>query len=206
MESEEDGAAWIGSWKRPHARARPKQAGPYLAAAHRSFKTAYGPIIARPQEPTMDWMTSITNAQLRSGLISAVGTIGLLWYYLCVIDLGVRPTSKGDTASGFRQFQALSVTTISVSLATYVGYVVGIPLNGDAAAAPLAAAGAAPLARVSMLQWLAAALYVISLVLAIWFYAQKKDATEPAITGLAKSLLGFVAGVFALSLNVPSAP
>lgn len=154
----------------------------------------------------MDWMTSITNAQLRSGLISAVGTIGLLWYYLCVIDLGVRPTSKGDTASGFRQFQALSVTTISVSLATYVGYVVGIPLNGDAAAAPLAAAGAAPLARVSMLQWLAAALYVISLVLAIWFYAQKKDATEPAITGLAKSLLGFVAGVFALSLNVPSAP
>ncbi len=155
----------------------------------------------------MDWMTSITNAQLRSGLISAVGTIGLLWYYLCVIDLGVRPTSRGDTAGGFRQFQALSVTTISVSLATYVGYVVGIPLNGDATAAPLAAAaGAAPLARVSMLQWLAAALYVMSLVLAIWFYAQKKDATEPAITGLAKSLLGFVAGVFALSLNVPSAP
>lgn len=157
----------------------------------------------------MDWMTSITNAQLRSGLISAVGTIGLLWYYLCVIDLGVRPTAKGDTASGFRQFQALSVTTISVSLATYVGYVVGIPLNGDAGATALSAAAGvagAPLARVTMLQWLAAALYVLSLVLAIWFYAQKKDATEPAITGLAKSLLGFVAGVFALSLNVPSSP
>jgi hypothetical protein len=154
----------------------------------------------------MDWMTSITNAQLRSGLISAVGTIGLLWYYLCVIDLGLRPTPKGEASGGFRQFQALSVTTISVSLATYVGYVVGIPLNGadSAAALSAAAAGTASLARVSMLQWLAAALYVMSLVLAIWFYAQKKDATEPAITGLAKSLLGFVAGVFALSLNVPN--
>jgi hypothetical protein len=155
----------------------------------------------------MDWMTSITNAQLRSGLISAVGTVGLLWYYLCVIDLGMRPTPKGDTASGFRQFQALSVTTISVSLATYVGYVMGIPLNGDAGTAAVSAAAAAStLARVSMLQWLAAALYVLSLVLAIWFYSQKKDATEPAITGLAKSLLGFVAGVFALSLNVPGSP
>ena len=178
----------------------------------------------------MNFVSSFGPAEFRNLLIAAVGIIGLTWYYLCVIDLGMRPTNVGDQASGFRQFQALSITTISVSLATYVGYVVGIPLQAvaapdaipilgaiaDAASASASSASAASgitkailsnakPGRVSLLQWLAAALYVVSLVLAVWFYSKTKDGTEPAITGLAKSLLGFVAGVFSLSLNVPQA-
>ena len=148
----------------------------------------------------MDFMSSLTNAQLRNMLIAAVGTIGLIWYYLCVIELGLRPTPRGTQAGGFRQFQSLSVTTISVSLATYVGYVVGTPLNAPAVPASLVPAPVA--SSVSLLQWLAASMYVVSLILAVWFYSRKKDDTEPAITGLAKSLLGFVGGVFSLSLNI----
>jgi hypothetical protein len=180
----------------------------------------------------MNLVSNLGPEEFRNILIVAVGMLGLTWYYLCVIDLGMRPTPAGTQASGFRQFEALSITTISVSLATFVGYVVGIPLQGIAAApeaaavasagadAASAAASAASAAagiaktilsnskpgRVTLLQWLAAVLYVISLILAVWFYSRTKDETEPAITGLAKSLLGFVAGVFSLSLNVPQTP
>ena len=178
----------------------------------------------------MNFVSSFGPVEFRNILIAAVGILGLTWYYLCVIDLGVRPTQAGTQPTGFRQFEALSITTISVSLATYVGYVVGIPLQATVtpdvvpivgAAADVAAAAASSASavsgiakailsnakpgRVSLLQWLAAALYIISLVLAVWFYSKTKDETEPAITGLAKSLLGFVAGVFSLSLNVPQA-
>jgi hypothetical protein len=168
----------------------------------------------------MELLANITGQELRSYLVAAVGSLGLLWYYLCLLDLGLRPTAAGSQPSGFRQFQALSITTISVSLATYVGYVVGIPLasNGELAqsisqavapmaTSPAAAASAVEAAvtegsrKVTLLQWLSAAMYVVSLMLAVAFYAHKKDETEPAITGLAKSLLGFVAGIFSVGLN-----
>ena len=170
----------------------------------------------------MDWLTDLTGPQFKGLLASASGCVGLLWYYACLIDLGRRPTPAGTQSTGFRQFQSLSITTISTSLATYVGYVVGFPAKSEgvknaanvvaalpveaaaSAASAVSAAGAASL-QVAPLQAASAALYVGSLVLAVWFYYQKQDATEPAITGLAKSVLGFVAGVFSVSLNAPSA-
>ncbi len=139
--------------------------------------------------------TSITNAQLKDWLIFIAGVAGLAWYYLCLFDLGLHPTAANTQAGGYRQFQSLSVTTISVSLATYVGYVVGLPSSS--------AAGSAGSGSVGQLQVASALLYVASLLVAVFFYARTKDQTEPAITGLAKSLLGFVAGVFSISLNVP---
>lgn len=140
--------------------------------------------------------TSITNAQLKDWLIFIAGVAGLAWYYLCLFDLGLHPTAANTQAGGYRQFQSLSVTTISVSLATYVGYVVGLPSS--------ATAGSASTGSVGQLQVASALLYVASLLVAVFFYARTKDQTEPAITGLAKSLLGFVAGVFSISLNVPA--
>lgn len=140
--------------------------------------------------------SSITNAQLKDWLIFIAGVAGLAWYYLCLFDLGLHPTAAGTQAGGYRQFQSLSVTTISVSLATYVGYVVGLPSSSSAA-------GGAGNGSVGQLQVASALLYVASLLVAVFFYARTKDQTEPAITGLAKSLLGFVAGVFSISLNVP---
>lgn len=139
--------------------------------------------------------TSITNAQLKDWLIFIAGVAGLAWYYLCLFDLGLHPTAANTQAGGYRQFQSLSVTTISVSLATYVGYVVGLPSSSTA--------GSAGNGSVGQLQVASALLYVASLLVAVFFYARTKDQTEPAITGLAKSLLGFVAGVFSISLNVP---
>lgn len=141
--------------------------------------------------------TSITNAQLKDWLIFIAGVAGLAWYYLCLFDLGLHPTAANTQAGGYRQFQSLSVTTISVSLATYVGYVVGLPSS-------TAAAGGAGNGSVGQLQVASALLYVASLLVAVFFYARTKDQTEPAITGLAKSLLGFVAGVYSISLNVPA--
>jgi hypothetical protein len=157
----------------------------------------------------MEILTSISNAQLKDWLIVCVGSMGLLWYYLCIADLGFRPTQKDQTPTGFRQFQSLSVTTISVSLATYVGYVIGLPTASDIAAKAVAAGSSATAiastGTVSNLQAGSAMLYVLSLVTAVYFYYKKKDETEPAITGLAKSLLGFFAGVFSVALTVPHA-
>jgi hypothetical protein len=173
----------------------------------------------------MELLSSITSAQLKDWLIFIAGSVGLLWYYLCILDMGARPTPQGQQAPGFRQFQSLSVTTISVSLATYVGYVVGLPSQASAAvksaaanaaaaaasAVPVAPAGSAAsvaltstTATVNNLQLASAAMYVVSLLLAVYFYWRTKDNTEPAITGLARSLLGFVAGVFSISLNAPA--
>lgn len=143
--------------------------------------------------------TSITNAQLKDWLIFIAGVTGLSWYYLCLWDMGRHPTPTGTQAGGFRQFQSLSVTTISVSLATYVGFVVGLTPPDSAAAGGAAVVSSSA----SYLQVASALLYVASLALAVYFYSQSKDQTEPALAGLAKSLLGFVAGVFSISLNVP---
>ena len=161
--------------------------------------------------------------EIQTILIRAIAIVGLSWYYICVIQLGLKPTPKDTTPNGFRQFQALSVTTISVSLATFVGFVIGlkgtehIPSSstnlsaaGSAASAASAsmtetAAKVASSASFGDLQWWSAGLYVLSLVLALWFYSRTQDSTEPAITGLAKSLLGFVAGVLSIALSGPSA-
>ena len=157
-------------------------------------------------------------------LIRAIAIVGLAWYFVCLFHLGLRPTPAGTQANGFRQFQALSVTTISVSLATFVGFVIGLkgkehipsspaqtaPAGGAATnggANPPSDSGVltkiADAASFADLQWWSAALYVLSLVLALWLYYRTQDTTEPAITGLAKSLLGFVAGVLSITLSVP---
>ena len=149
-------------------------------------------------------------------LIRAIAVVGLAWYFICLLHLGLKPTAQGTQANGFRQFQALSLTTISVSLATFVGFVIGlkgkehIP-SSSAVTTPTAGSGApsdagiltkiADAASFADLQWWSAALYVLSLVLALWFYYRTQDTTEPAITGLAKSLLGFVAGVLSITLS-----
>lgn len=169
----------------------------------------------------MEILTSLTSAQLKDWVIFVAGCAGLAWYYLCLFDLGLQPTAGGQQPGGFRQFQSLSLTTIGVSLATYVGYVVGLPSHAGsvakasaaatsavaAAAVPassasaVAAGVAAATTTVSPLQTVSAGLYLLSLLIAVGLYWRAKDATEPAVTGLARSLLGFVAGVFSISLN-----
>ena len=138
--------------------------------------------------------TALDAAQLKRTLTVTSGSLGLLWYYVCLVDLGFCPTAAAQTATGFRQFQSLSITTISVSLATYVGSIIGLPQASSSGAG--VAAG-----KVENLQLWSAGMYVLSLIIAVGFYYWKKDETEPALTNLAKSLLGFVAGVFSVSLT-----
>jgi len=151
-------------------------------------------------------------------LIRAIAVVGLAWYFICLFHLGIKPTPLGTQSNGFRQFQALSVTTISVSLSTFVGFVIGLKGKEhipslSAPVAPAAGTGSSPdsgiltkladAASFADLQWWSAGMYVLSLVLALWFYYRTQDTTEPAITGLAKSLLGFVAGVLSITLSIP---
>lgn len=159
--------------------------------------------------------------EMQTILIRVIAVVGLAWYYVCVFHLGLKPTPKDQQPNGFRQFQALTVTTISVSLSTFVGFVIGIkgtehvpqfsvaPVETSPAASDASGSGAGPLTAIANsasfvdLQWWSAGLYVLSLVLALFFYYRTQDNTEPAITGLAKSLLGFVAGVLSITLNAP---
>lgn len=169
----------------------------------------------------MALLSSLTSGQFRDWLIYFAGLAGLAWYYICLCDLGFHPTAANTQATGFRQFQSLSLTTISVSLATYVGFVVGLPTSENAAttaakigdvaaqassgsasaASAAAAAVSSVIPTIGPLQVVSAVVYLVSLLLAVFFYWRSKDATEPAVAGLAKSLLGFVAGVFSISLK-----
>ncbi len=149
---------------------------------------------------------------LKEALVLGLGGAGLLWYYLCLFSVGLKPTKRGQQPSGFRQFESLSITTISVSLATFVGSLLGLKQRVDqvAAAAPSgASSGSAsilqfiPRLSIANLQWASAGLYVMSLLIAIAFWYRERDDTDPAISNLGKSLLGLVGGALAIVLGAP---
>lgn len=62
----------------------------------------------------------------RDVVLACIGITGILWYYACLIQIGWRPLPSDPPPTNFRAFQSLSVTTIGVSLATFVGMMLGI--------------------------------------------------------------------------------
>jgi hypothetical protein len=151
---------------------------------------------------------------LREFLTLAVGAIGLIWYYASLFSLGLNPLTSGQVPTAFRQFMSLSVTSIGVSLATFVGMLLGIQqvvgqINDavNKAGVQLAPTNFQALAAINKLltglQWWAAGLYVLSLVIALGLWKRGGDATDPAVSNLGKSLLGLIGGVFAILLNLP---
>jgi len=54
------------------------------------------------------------------------------------------------------------------------------------------------------LQWVSAGLYVLSLLIALWFWYRHGDKTDPAVSNLGKTLLGLLGGALAIVLNLPS--
>lgn len=157
---------------------------------------------------------------LRDVIVFCVGTLGIAWYYICILVIGAKPLAGKAPGSSFRQFMSLSITTISVSLATYVGMILGLrsvsdeiqkgvaranAMAGAATAAATAAAAplreAAQVANPNALQWGAAILYILSLVLALVLWWRGGDDTDPAISKLGQSLLGLIGGALSVLLN-----
>jgi hypothetical protein len=144
---------------------------------------------------------------LSQTLVIVLGGVGITWYYFCLLSVGLRPTSPGRAPTSFREFESLSIATISVSFATFVGGLLGSKGAAAQAAgqpvddAQFAVDGLGRLAlwlSVDNLQVACAVVYILSLLIAAFFWRKQRDAADPAITNLARSLLGFIAGAFAV--------
>jgi Na+/H+-translocating membrane pyrophosphatase len=141
-------------------------------------------------------------------LVVLLAWAGLIWYYVSIFSLGRNPRDANQPQTTFQQFMSLSVTSIGVSLATYVGMLLG--LQSVSETAKFSFESVAPEVRriiegtlVSNLQWCAAALYVVSLFCALYFWKRGGDKTDPAVSNLGKSLLGLIAGALAIALTPP---
>ncbi|MGH9769494.1 MAG: hypothetical protein ACREAB_18880 [Blastocatellia bacterium] len=149
---------------------------------------------------------------LQSVLVLIMGSAGLLWYYVCLFNIGLRPLKPEETANAFRQFMSLSITSIGVTLATFVGMLLGVRSVSDTVKGAVEVSQStipAPLVKqiiesglTTNLQWGAAGVYIVSLCIALWFWYRGGDRTDPAISNLGKSILGLFAGALTIVLNL----
>lgn len=136
-----------------------------------------------------------------------LGLLAIIWYYFCLIKIGTGSINQG-TNQAFYQFMTTSLTSLGTSLATYVGMLLGLQsteLKVDKNISDVVEA--AEITRdynlaTSDVQWAAAGLYVLSLLLAIFFWYRRGQNTDPAISNLGKSLLGLLAGALTIALNL----
>lgn len=141
-----------------------------------------------------------------------IGGIGVLWYYVCLFVIGAH-WSVDPANDNFRAFMSLSLTTIGVALATFVGFLLGFRVVSDEVQQSVQQAvvtsgigrlnSIATNTKGTVVQWAVAALYVFSLLLALYFWWLHGDTTDPAVINLGKSLLGLVGGALSVLLNVP---
>jgi hypothetical protein len=118
---------------------------------------------------------------LRNTITLAFGILGILWYYVCLIAIGMNLIDPAQGETTFRDFMSVSITTIGVSLATFVGMILGLRgvsegIRETATATPAGKAAdkmhaLALISAGTTLQWVAAGLYVLSLFLALYFWS-----------------------------------
>jgi drug/metabolite transporter (DMT)-like permease len=172
---------------------------------------------------------------LQKALLVGFGVLGIVWYYVCLFNVGQNP---GQPETTFRTFMSLSITTISVSLATFVGLILGLqtvseqykqrasalteahgeiaqvaadastaanrgPVIADMAERANQLEGVAQRTVPSYMQWGAALMYLLSLIIAMYFWWKNPDNADPAIANLAKSILGLIGGSLSVLLNIP---
>ena len=63
---------------------------------------------------------------LNNALVLIIGVVAIIWYYICLIGIGIHPLPLGTPADGFRQFMSLSLTSLGASMATFIGMLLGI--------------------------------------------------------------------------------
>lgn len=165
----------------------------------------------------------------RARLLLAIGTAAMVWYYASITCIGfnwvakpkaalsgaaaspiIGSTSPKDAEPGsvmeLHQFMSFSITTISGTMATYLGMVLGF---GQKPTGP-PAQGAAKTSEITRPQKSAAWAYFISLLyaLTIWAYHEliqnepKEPNTSIVIVTLGQSILGLFGGALAVILNV----
>jgi hypothetical protein len=149
---------------------------------------------------------------LQQAVTLMIGGIGVVWYYICLLVIGAQ-WSVDPAAEAFRDFMSLSLTTIGVALATFVGLLLGfrvvseevqqgvqqaVVTGGTSRLNSLAAS-----IKGTAVQWAVAALYVLSLLLALYFWWLHGNKTDPAVINLGKSFLGLVGGALSVLLNKP---
>lgn len=138
---------------------------------------------------------------LRDTLAVILGVVAIAWYYVCLIATGSAPIPDGASADTFRGFMSLSMTTIGASLATFIGMLLGIHQTQTLRAS--ASSGSSTLGITTKLQWASAALYVLSLLIALWFWYLHGNKTDPAVSNLGTTILGLFGGALAIVLNLP---
>ncbi len=176
----------------------------------------------------------------REIVLVLMGGLALGWYFFCLIRIGRNPNP--NPLYDQRNFEETSVTTISTTLATIVGLVLGLQIvSQDAIATQDSASNLEPqiaaiekavpdtatdrsrvatdnaadvnaklaaiieATRPSLFQWVAFGLYIVSLMLAVYFWYKPpagQASASPVITSLAKSLLGVFAGALSALLAV----
>ena len=147
-------------------------------------------------------------SMLQKMVVVSFGGLGLLWYYICLIVIGFQ-TSTDPEGANFREFMSLSITTIGVVLATFVGMLLGLQnvsegIKEGVRKLPASNPELDEIARgaaASYIQWTATLLYAVSLPLALccWWYIGEVH-TDAAIKNLGKSTLGVVGGALSVFL------
>jgi len=143
---------------------------------------------------------------LQKALTMFIGAVGLVWYFVCLLVIGNRWSVDPGNAT-FRDFMSLSITTIGVALATFVGLILGFKVvSGQVKGVDQAHPGLEKVVKtteITDVQWIVAILYILSLPIALYSWWLKGDDTDQAIVNLAKSLLGLVGGALSVLLNLP---
>lgn len=153
-------------------------------------------------------------ASLRDKLLTTIGTLAIFWYFASILLVGMSDLPGKDGADkdfltpAARQFMTVSITTISGTLATYLGLVLGFAQvreqQREGAPPPPpgpALANVAP--EITRLQAVAAWAYVLSLVVALLLWlCRQEDRVDPVIINQGRSILGLFGGVLAVILNV----
>jgi hypothetical protein len=132
-----------------------------------------------------------------------LGGGAIVWYYICIIYLGfLHPQPDPSIDEAFRHYLSSSISTLSTTLATYVGLIIGVQTASRApGASKVAAVFSSKVTPVTNVQGWAAISYLVSVFLAVgaWWYHPEAD---PSIKALGSSFLGLAGGALAVIRNV----
>lgn len=143
----------------------------------------------------------VVTKPFRNSLLVWIGSVAIIWYYVAIICIATNFIGQeNSTQSEFRQFMSLSITTVSGTLATFVGMYLGFQARREV----VKNTQVQQVISQSRFQALASLAYLISIILAIAFWGYQTwrgETIDPVLQNLAKSLLGLIVGSLAVLLN-----